>query len=299
MAKLTDAQIADFHENGFVVVEGAVAREVETLNAAYAQFVDEKAKELHAAGELSDTYADLPHETRLAAISRETMAVYEQLDVPGFMPRELFDLLRCDAIMDIAESLIGPEVECNPCLHLRAKLPEGASSGKSLAEVPWHQDAAVLLPEADDTLVLTTWIALVDVSKENGTLEVLRGSHRNPILHHHMGNGGIQTAHHLVPEGDAVPYEMPAGSVGVQHCHTLHRSGHNASGNTVRWSIDVRYNDARKPHGRPALPSFLFRSRERPQDVVTDHGHWVERWRTKAATRDASSSYREEFRVNA
>ena len=63
---------------------------------------------------------------------------------------------------------------------------------------------------------------------------------------------------------------------------TPHGSGPNLSGQ-VRWSMDLRWNDARKPHGRP-LPGLLVRSKADPSvnDPATAdrrHKSWVEEWR--------------------
>ena len=52
---------------------------------------------------------------------------------------------------------------------------------------PPHQDAGVLLPEADGTLVVTTWIPLIDTAEETGGLQAyprLHQGEKSPVRGH-------------------------------------------------------------------------------------------------------------------
>lgn len=61
------------------------------------------------------------------------------------------------------------------------------------------------------------------------------------------------------------------------HRHTPHRSTPNFS-DTVRWSIDLRYQPTSTPTGRPFHPAFVARSRAHPEQVLTDHAIWCRLW---------------------
>ena len=39
--------------------------------------------------------------------------------------------------------------------------------------------------------------------------------------------------------------------------------------------MDLRWNDAREPNGRPHLPGLLVRSQEHPELVVHDREEWL------------------------
>ena len=63
---------------------------------------------------------------------------------------------------------------------------------------------------------------------------------------------------------------MAVGDALLMHQHVPHVSPPNLT-NAVRWSIDIRYQDGRRPVKSVREPGFLARSKERPQDVVTDY----------------------------
>ena len=45
--------------------------------------------------------------------------------------------------------------------------------------------------------------------------------------------------------------------------------------NGVRWSLDIRYCDSRRPTGRDQVPGFIARSVEHPEGVTRDHLEWL------------------------
>ena len=59
--------------------------------------------------------------------------------------------------------------------------------------------------------------------------------------------------------------------------YTLHASLPNMS-DAVRWSFDLRYNDAHQPTGRPFQPGFLMRSKHQPDKLQDDYETWCDRW---------------------
>ena len=96
------------------------------------------------------------------------------------MSAGMFALRTAPALLDVAESLMGPEILAHPQFSCRSKLPD-----QELTVIPWHQDLAYLRPEeAGDTLVVNFWIPLVEATVANGCMEVMRGSHRLGLLPH-------------------------------------------------------------------------------------------------------------------
>ena len=98
-----------------------------------------------------------------------------------------------------------------------------------------------------------------------------------------------------MPAEEPVSIPVRKGDVVFIHCRTPHGSGPNKSGQ-VRWSMDLRWNDARKPHGRP-LPGLLVRSQADPRvnDPATAagrHAAWVEEWRDAQADTKPRRMYR-------
>jgi phytanoyl-CoA hydroxylase len=101
-------------------------------------------------------------------------------------------------------------------------------------EVRWHQDATYLITEPPSVTGL--WIAIEDAHQGNGCLWVQPGGHRSPLreLYEVDWSARVGTLRTLddtpwPTDAEAVPLEVPAGSVVVFHDHLPHRSSHNGS----------------------------------------------------------------------
>jgi phytanoyl-CoA hydroxylase len=100
-------------------------------------------------------------------------------------------------------------------------------------EVRWHQDASYL--RCDPQRVVGLWLALEDADRENGCLWVIPGAHRGPLRERYAVDweteeGTLTTVDDTPwPEQEAVPLEVPAGSLVVFHDHLPHRSDANRS----------------------------------------------------------------------
>ncbi|MBT7861234.1 MAG: phytanoyl-CoA dioxygenase family protein [Gemmatimonadetes bacterium] len=277
--RLTQGQVETFHQDGYLAVEGVLgAEDLDPLIADFDALVGEVARDLLDEGAIDAPYAEKPFETRIAYLTRAAgTSLQSRVSFPNNLRRPLYDFLNNSKLHDLVESLVGPEVYCHPCQHIRPKLPTGFTgpdyedfAGKS----PAHQDAGVLLPEADETMVVTTWIPLVDATVETGTLQVYPRMHHGEIREHVSAPGyGLTINPELLPEGEPVTVPVAKGGVLLLHGRTPHGSDLNRS-DIVRWSMDLRWNDARLPAGRP-LPGLLVRSEEKP---TTTYERWLEEW---------------------
>ena len=208
-------------------------------------------------------------------------------DTPIHLGPAVFDLLRNNASLDAVEAIIGPEIYSVPVQHTRFKLPEhkltDSSKGTALAGATnWHQDLGVLLPEADDSRILSVWFPLTPVNEKTGCLLVIPGSHQGPLLHHDMTFMNISLSAGEVDESKAIALPMDVGDVLIFHRRTAHASLPNQS-NSVRWSVDLRYSPIGHATGRPWFPGFVARSRESPASILTDHRAWADAWREARA----------------
>ena len=159
----------------------------------------------------------------------------------------MFRLLTCPAILDLVEQLIGGEILAHPQWNIRAPLPGDRGA-------PWHQDINLLDPDCLHTPCVNLWIPLVDVTA--GALQAIRGSNQYGILP--FEHGEIPEA--ALPTGERVTCTIPAGGAAVTSQLTAHRSFDN-EGDSVRWSMDIRYSVHGMPTGRDAVPGFVARSR--------------------------------------
>ena len=247
-------------------------------------FLTFAANELHALGELSSTFADLPFDKRYVAMITECPGVfyylgislpldYETLDPHWIRMNSglgIFGLVSNPKILDVVEALIGPEIALNPVQQTRMKPPQRLLSGaladySNVGTTTWHQDFGAVMDEAVDTQMLTVWVAVTDASEEMGCLAVMPASHREEELSLHCP-GVLNAAENYIPKAildrhgvPPTPLPVTAGSLVLLTRWTDHGALTNES-DSLRWSFDLRYQPIGQPTGRPAFPSVALRS---------------------------------------
>lgn len=104
----------------------------------------------------------------------------------GILPQAIADLWCNERLIDVMEQILGPEIVCHPVWNLRTKTPNNPS-----VTVPWHQDAAYLMPGSENTLQPTAWIPLIDANEVNGCMQVYKGGHNQKKLCEHTCCSGM------------------------------------------------------------------------------------------------------------
>lgn len=220
---LTDHQVHDYHEHGFVLVKSMFdAGEIGLLLRA--------AKEDRALDQHSFGRGDGEGGTVRLSLWNH----------PGDTLYGMF--ARCESIVNSAEKILEGEV-----YHYHSKMiMKDAKVGGAWA---WHQDYGywyqngVLFP-----LLTSAFIAVDPATRENGCLQVLRGSHLAGRIDHVLtgdqAGANLERVEELRKRLDLVYVEMDPGDVVFFHANTLHRSDQNKSDNP-RWSMICCYNAAR------------------------------------------------------
>jgi ectoine hydroxylase-related dioxygenase (phytanoyl-CoA dioxygenase family) len=283
-----------FDEHGFVVVEDIFDAEgdFQPLVDDYRALLNELATSWFAAGLIPATYSDLPFEQQFARIISESKhAWYQHFDfslpqtkitpeTPIHLSEPIFRLMTHPKLLDLVEWFVGSEILVSPVHHVRIKPPEKLISQKQgestlTVKTEWHQDQGVVLPEADETNILTIWMPIVDATVENGCLCVILGTHKTGLVTHCPGVQ-MYIPEKLLP-GQPVALPMKKGSALFMHRRTIHSSLSNQSA-SIRWSFDLRYQPIGMPTGRPDFPAFVARSQKQPNNVVTDYRVWQQLW---------------------
>jgi Phytanoyl-CoA dioxygenase (PhyH) len=96
----------------------------------------------------------------------------EAMDVPHFTDTALFEWLFSDAVLDLVEPILGPNIALWSS-HFICK-PKG--DGK---RVPWHEDSAYWRGRLDPMQVCTVWLAIDPSTKTNGCMYVVPRTHDN------------------------------------------------------------------------------------------------------------------------
>src|SRR5205085_11043462 len=109
-------------------------------------------------------------EKRVVEFVAKTGQSPEHVDVPHFEDTRLFEWLFDDSVLDIVESLIGPDIALWSS-HFIAKPP---GVGK---RVPWHEDSAYWGMVLDPMEVITVWLAIDPATPANGCMRVIPRTH--------------------------------------------------------------------------------------------------------------------------
>jgi len=164
--------------------------------------------------------------------------------------------VRCVRIVDPLEQFLGGEVYH---YHHKMMLKEPFVGGSW----EWHQDYGYWYSNNCLFPYMASCLIAVDrATKENGCLQVIRGSHLMGRIDHNKT--GDQTGADLARVNlalknlELVYCEMEPGSALFFHANLLHRSDANRSPNP-RWSLICCYNAARNPcKGRPNHPEYSY-----------------------------------------
>ena len=254
---LTQEQIDFYNTNGYIVVEDVIsAEDIADLRKITDEFVD-KSCEVTEHTEVFDLEpghtAEAPQLRRL----KNPVALHPIYD----------RMLRHDSILDSVAQLIGPNVRYDTSkLNMKS-----AGFG---SPVEWHQDFAFATAVTNDDM-LSVGLAIDDMTKDNGCLLFIPGSHKGPIYDHYENDifvGGI-TDPEFRPD-NAVPIEVKAGGITIHHTCTLHASAPNLSGQSRRLLL-LQYAAADTLSKRPitnwdALDAAILRGEQVREPRYTD-----------------------------
>ncbi len=288
---LDDAQIAQFNRDGYLVVEDVIDEVTrKAVVDEYATLFDDLYDRWYAEGKVPAPTPAMGFWDKLDVAFRAGFDWYQPLDIslphaditdetPMHFGPAVFQMATHAGILDIVEQLIGPEITSNPIQHVRIKPPErqvdAAEDRAHIISTDWHQDKGVTLATADQTDMVTVWLAITDATIENGCLQVKPGMRDEMLPHCSLKQTGIRDQY--LPKERAVPCPVKAGGAVIFHPLTPHASLANTS-DGYRWSFDLRYNVTGQPTGRDHFPSFVARSKAKPETALKDWRVWKGLW---------------------
>lgn len=208
LSMLTDAQIEQYHANGFVTPDYRLPDDV--LN----DIRDAHDRLIGRHPEFSDyCSALLAYDTWFLTVAR----------IPE--------------ILDMVAQVIGDDIALWNCSFF-------AKPAKIGTKTPWHQDGEYWPIEPLATC--TVWIAVDASTPENGCLKVIPGSHRTQQLAKHSKNDAEGLALNLeldksvFNEADAVDIVLEPGQISLHDVYLYHGSEANTSDRSRR-GMTLRY----------------------------------------------------------
>lgn len=237
MSTLTQAQIEQYHDQGYVIPDFRLPGDLlDEVKARHADLLAKHPEFNDYCGAL--LIADL-----------------------GFL-----NYARLDPILDMVEQLIGPDLAIwNSSLF--------AKPARVGTRTPWHQDGEYW--PIDPLATCSVWIALDDANRENGCLRFLPGSHRTKKISPHHFNDAHDIALPMeldvehYDEDQAIYIELAAGQMSLHDVFLMHGSEANHT-DTPRRGMTLRYmpttsvyrRDMNKSPADEKRPVFLMRGKD-------------------------------------
>jgi ectoine hydroxylase len=222
MAKgvIADDLVARYNEDGYILIKSMLNAEETGLLSRSAR--EDRVLDQHSFGKGDGEGGTI----RLSLWNHPTDTIYGMI-------------ARSESIVGTAERLLGEEA-----YHYHSKMiMKDAKVGGAWA---WHQDYGywyqngVLFPN-----LTSAYIAVDRATRENGCLQVIRGSHKLGRIEHVLTGeqaGADQgRVDEILKRLDLVYVEMEPGDALYFHANLLHRSDQNHSDNP-RWSMICCYN---------------------------------------------------------
>jgi ectoine hydroxylase-related dioxygenase (phytanoyl-CoA dioxygenase family) len=218
---LTDAQIAAYERDGFIVVPDVISPEdIAELRAVTDEFV--RASTRVAANDevydLEDTHSAAEPRVRRIKLPHNHHEVYRRAS-------------RHPGVVEILAQLWGTVRFDSGKLNMK-------SAGYG-APIEWHQDWA-FYPHTNDDLA-AVGIMIDDFTMDNGPMMVIPGSHKGPTFDHHGADGrfcgAMDPADPGVDYASALPCLGKAGAITIHHVRAVHGSATNFSGRERRFLL--------------------------------------------------------------
>ena len=190
-------------------------------------------------------------------------------------------LTRSKRMVDSADRLM--EGDSRVC-HFHSKLMQKEPKVGGAWE--WHQDYGYwyknefLLPDQ----MMSVMVAITDANKNNGCLQVIKGSHKMGRIEHGFSGEQVGASQHYVDLAlktmELVYVEIKSGDALFFHSNLLHRSEANLS-NAPRWSLISVYNrSANIPYNEPSQSATI------PLETVPDEALMT--WETEGIAAEAN-----------
>jgi len=232
--QLTDHQIADYERDGYLIVKNFLSEG--EVNKLYKIAVEDDAMRKHS----FDLNDQTGKKTKLALWYTPGNDAY------GLLTRSKRMVESADKLMD------GNSSVCHFHSKLMQKEPRVGGAWE------WHQDYGYwyknefLFPGQ----MISVMIAITDANKENGCLQVIKGTHKMGRIEHGFAGEQVGAAQHYVDLAlktmPLIYVELKAGDALFFHSNILHRSEANLSDKS-RWSLISCYNRSSNiPYNEPS-----------------------------------------------
>lgn len=236
---LTPQQISNYHRDGYLIIKNFVSSQ--EVNKLYKIAIEDDTMKKHAF-DLNDQQGK---KTKLSLWYTPGNDTY------GLLTKSKRMVESANQLMD------GDAAVCHFHSKLMQKEPRVGGAWE------WHQDYGYwyknefLFPEQ----MLSIMIAITKANKENGCMQVIKGSHKMGRIEHGFAGEQVGASQHYVDLAlktmELIYVDLQPGDALFFHSNILHRSEANLSNNS-RWSLISVYNRSSNiPYNEPSGSSTI------------------------------------------
>jgi len=240
---LSQEQIDFFHTNGYLRYGPLLSADELALLREQYDLEFQRAWASNQFANLTQPYGRSAEEKRQA--ERQMYQIIQMSDRNIHFRRMLYH----PTMLAVLTDLLGPNLQL---FHDQALFKPAHTGGP----VYWHQDNAYW--KCRPATLISCWLTLDDVVRDNGAMQVVPGSHLTPIWHDPQAtNPLLQVDTSGLPAPEII--DLPAGGCMFHHCQTLHYTQPNSTPNQRRaFAIHVM-TPGTLQHGDQALPVSFSR----------------------------------------
>jgi phytanoyl-CoA hydroxylase len=237
MAMLTDDQLDRFRRDGYLVygplldpeMVDEIGERIDALAAGAVPGGKSAEIRLEPGAETLEGVAERDKAWQLLNVAKADEVIRNVTELP-----ELVGLVR-QLLQTSDASFLQDQVLMKPAFHG--------------SKVSWHQDSGYwkdIEPRIDPPAIVTCWVAIDNVTEDNGCVRMVPGSHKYGVLEHRRG--GDNFLHVQGVDLDAAqPVVLPPGGVSFHHSCTVHGSAPNRSPKRRRGlALTYARDDARR-----------------------------------------------------
>lgn len=227
--RLTQAQIQQFHREGYLLVDGFLStEEIALVQDCYMQTLERLRAEQTLENVQSGGDRDEDYQVFQIRTAHQRHPIFHML-------------INDSRLLDLVECLLGPDLRL---IHYQGLYKPPRTGGV----VGWHQDNYYFNVAAERTV--SVWLALDDATVDNGCMWYLPGQHHERLEHEQLWDKSAKKGfYYAIPDLDdagAVPAEVPCGGLAIHHCLIPHRSLKNHTDDPRR-GLAMHFMDANAP----------------------------------------------------
>ena len=275
--ELSPSQKESFYKNGFLIIDNFYTeRELNDFKEAYRKLIISSLKkaQLNSQFNLED-YLGKEFDDGMMKLEEIDHSYVADIYNTTFQMPEFLRLVGKSETTSCINQLLNKSSN-EPLYTFTCRCRIDPPSGQ-LRSTKWHQEVFYTIPDSN---FVQTWAPLFnDATKENGSISVCVGSHKEGIAMQSYDPESDDANPFIIDKTLIQKYtqqvvEMKVGQIMIFNSRLFHKSGNNQSGK-IRYTLIGMYHDIDNVKFKPAKISFDFQ--KKPEEYYQEIFNIIEK----------------------